>query len=288
MADLLLSLAVGLGAGVLSGMFGIGGGLVTTPAIRLLLGYPALIAVGTPLPVIIPTAITGAFAYVRRGSADVRTGMVVGLVGSLLSVAGAVASNQVGGAAVMYVTAVVILIAAADMFAQSRQAASLGGEDEPPADEHVSLPEAASRLASDEAVVESTSGAVHPRPRGTVAAVALGVVAGLYSGFLGLGGGFVVVPALTRWFGMPVKRAIGTSLIAVAIMAVPGSITHWFLGHVDLEVAVGLVVGSVPGAIAGAALTAVAHERHVRIAFAVLLVVTAVLLGGSELARSLS
>ena len=62
-----LTVAIGLVAGVLSGMFGIGGALVTTPAIRLLLGRPELIAVGTPLPVIIPTAVAGALAYARRG-----------------------------------------------------------------------------------------------------------------------------------------------------------------------------------------------------------------------------
>jgi uncharacterized membrane protein YfcA len=58
-----LTIGVGLVAGVLSGMFGVGGGLVTTPAIRLLLGFPALIALGTPLPVILPTAVAGAASY---------------------------------------------------------------------------------------------------------------------------------------------------------------------------------------------------------------------------------
>ena len=74
MGGVALTVVVGLVSGVLSGAFGIGGGLVTTPAIRLLLGYPALIAVGTPLPVILPGAIAGASSYVRRGLADVRAG----------------------------------------------------------------------------------------------------------------------------------------------------------------------------------------------------------------------
>ncbi|HEY5113838.1 MAG TPA: sulfite exporter TauE/SafE family protein, partial [Coriobacteriia bacterium] len=85
--------AVGLFSGVLSGAFGVGGGLITTPAIRLLLGYPALIAVGTPLPVILPGAVTGAATYWKRGSADVRAGITMGLIGSIGSVAGAMVSQ---------------------------------------------------------------------------------------------------------------------------------------------------------------------------------------------------
>jgi uncharacterized membrane protein YfcA len=83
--DGVAKVAVGLFSGVLSGAFGIGGGLITTPAIRLLLAYPALIAVGTPLPVILPGALTGAVTYWNRGSADVRAGIVMGLIGSVRS-----------------------------------------------------------------------------------------------------------------------------------------------------------------------------------------------------------
>ena len=56
---------------------------------------------------------------------------------------------------------------------------------------------------------------------------------GLYSGLLGLGGGFVIVPVLTRWLGFPAKRAIGTSLVAIAILSIPATVTHAFLGHID-------------------------------------------------------
>ena len=64
----LTTLAIGFVSGLFSGAFGIGGGIVTTPAIRLILGAPALVAVGTPLPVILPSAITGAL-YATAGAA---------------------------------------------------------------------------------------------------------------------------------------------------------------------------------------------------------------------------
>jgi len=118
------------------------------------------------------------------------------------------------------------------------------------------------------------------RPR---ALVAIGVVAGLYSGFLGLGGGFVVVPALTRWCGMSVKRAIGTSLVTVAALAIPGTLAHWYLGHVDWTLAGMLAIGVVPGAVIGARLTGRASDRSVRLAFATLLAVVGVWLAASQL-----
>ena len=96
-----LTAAVGFVSGVLSGMFGIGGGIITTPAIRLLLGYPALVAVGTPLPVIIPGALTGAVSLraVRpRGRA---AGLTLGAWGAVASVGGAALTRIVGGRIVL-------------------------------------------------------------------------------------------------------------------------------------------------------------------------------------------
>jgi uncharacterized membrane protein YfcA len=122
----------------------------------------------------------------------------------------------------------------------------------------------------------------HHRRR-TGAIVALGAATGLYSGFLGLGGGFILVPMLTRLFGMPIKRAIGTSLAAIAILAIPGSITHYVLGHIDLVLALGLALGVVPGVLVGARLTAAAKERTLTVAFAGLLVFAGVSLALNEL-----
>ena len=262
------TIVVGLASGVLSGAFGIGGGLLTTPAITLLLGYPALIAVGTPLPVIVPGALTGAISYYRRDLADVRAGLVMALAGTVGSVAGAFVTRFVGGTAVLLVTAVVIAGASIDMLLQHRATAgrAVPGEAE-----------------SDESLAAIAVPAPAPVPARALAFVAIGAVAGLYSGFLGLGGGFVVVPALTRWCGLSVKRAIGTSLVTVAALAIPGTLTHWYLGHVDWTLAVLLAIGVVPGAVIGARLTGRASDRSVRLAFAILLAVVGVWLAGSQL-----
>jgi uncharacterized membrane protein YfcA len=122
------------------------------------------------------------------------------------------------------------------------------------------------------------------RPAGqTWRLVLIGSVTGLYSGFLGLGGGFVLVPLLTRWLRLDIKRAIGTSLLAIAILAVPGTITHAYLGHIDWRIAGALVIGVIPGAWLGARITLGASDRTIRIAFAVMLLAVGAWLAAAEL-----
>jgi len=257
--DWLLAAVIGFASGVLSGAFGIGGGIVTTPAIRLLMGAPALIAVGTPLPVIIPSAITGALSYARRGLTDVRSGVILGLSGAATAVAGALLATRAGGTIVLLGTALLILYAATDMVLQ------------------VLRPPVAAEDAAD---------ASRPTPPPRMAGlVAIGALTGLYSGFFGLGGGFVLVPMLSRWMRFPIKRAIATSLVTVALLAIPGTITHALLGNIDWRIALGLAIGVVPGAMLGARITLGSADRAIRIAFATLLVGVGVWLATSELWR---
>jgi uncharacterized membrane protein YfcA len=245
-----LPAAIGFASGVLSGLFGIGGGVITTPAIRLLLGAPAIIAVGTPLPVIIPSAATGAVVYARHRIADVRSGVMLGLAGSLTSVAGAAIAEKIGGSAVMVGTSALLVYAAGDMLQQV--------------------------LGSPKAAASGDATAGERARMGWGAIAGIGAVTGLYSGLFGLGGGFVLVPMLSRWAKMPVKRAIGTSLVAVTILAVPGTIAHSYAGNVDWPMAFSLMLGVVPGALLGARITMGAADRPLRVAFAALLIVSAV------------
>lgn len=265
-----LSIAVGFVSGLLSGAFGIGGGLVTTPAIRLVLGYPALVAVGTPLPVILPGAITGALSYRRRGLADLSAGLLIGAAGAATSIAGALASAHLGGTAVLLATAALILWAAVDLTLQARDAAAR--QPDPGAAE------------ADPALDLAAEPAAPAPARPWARLVVIGLVAGAYSGFFGLGGGFVVVPALTRFCSFTMKRAIGTSLVAIAVLAVPGTIAHAALGHVDWTLAALLAVGVVPGAWIGARLTSRTSDAAIRVAFAGFLCLIGVWLAISEVA----
>jgi uncharacterized membrane protein YfcA len=111
----------------------------------------------------------------------------------------------------------------------------------------------------------------------------IGLVAGGLSGLLGIGGGVIMVPAFVQLARMEVKAAIATSLVCVGAFAVPGTIAHSLLGHVDWRVALALVLGVVPGARVGAALTIRATDRRLRVTVASFLGLTAVLYGAGEL-----
>src|ERR671935_272806 len=111
--------------------------------------------------------------------------------------------------------------------------------------------------------------------------IAIGVVAGLMSGFvaglLGVGGGIVFVPIVTTVLGMPLKRALGTSLVVIAAVAIPGTVVHAALGHIDWAICAALVTGVVPGAAFGARLALGTKERVLRSLVALFLLTVAVL-----------
>jgi uncharacterized membrane protein YfcA len=103
----------------------------------------------------------------------------------------------------------------------------------------------------------------------------VGVVAGLFSGLLGIGGGVIMVPGFTK-LRLSLKSAIATSLVCVGVFGVPATITHALLGHVDWRLAALLTIGVVPGARLGASLTVRADERHLRLVVGAFLGVIAV------------
>ena len=227
-ADVAIGAAIGLTAGVLSGLFGVGGGIVMTPGIQVLLGAPPIVALATPLPVIFPTALAGALAYRRRGEIDTRAAAWLvgpGLIGAAL---GAWLTDLVDTTLLLIVTAVLL----------GWQAIAL-------------LRKRERRGAGRPATAPILGG--------------IGALAGLVSGLLGIGGGLVMVPLLAGWLGMPLKRALGTSLLAIVALVVPGTVVHALLGHLDLGIGLALVVGAVPGARIGAALALGAKERTLRL-----------------------
>jgi uncharacterized membrane protein YfcA len=106
-------------------------------------------------------------------------------------------------------------------------------------------------------------------------AAGIGVVAGLLSGLLGIGGGVIMVPAFTELLHLPLKSAIATSLVCVGIFGVPATITHALLGDIDWRLAVLLTIGVIPGARVGASITIHTAERRLRLAIGCFLAVVA-------------
>lgn len=112
--------------------------------------------------------------------------------------------------------------------------------------------------------------------------IGIGLFAGFVSGLLGIGGGLVIVPLLAGWLGMPLKRALGTSLLAIVALVIPGTITHALLGHIDWTLVVVVTIGAVPGALLGARVALGTHEHTLRILVGSFLLVVAVAYGVAE------
>ncbi|MGH8984804.1 MAG: sulfite exporter TauE/SafE family protein [Acidimicrobiia bacterium] len=257
----LLTLLAGLVTGVLSGMFGVGGAVVSNPAIRAL-GASPIQSVGSTLPSILPSAISGALRYHREGLLRGRVVLWVGLSGAVASVGGSLLTTVVPDARVLtLLVALLIMYTAIRTGLAARPATT-------PADEIEAAP------GSDASESERHSPAL---------LVAIGIMAGLFSGLLGIGGGLLMVPAFTTLLRMPLKSTLGTSLACVGIIAVPGMLTHAVLGHIDWGFAIPLSIAVIPGARIGATLAIRASDRALRLMVATVLSAVAVIYATSEL-----
>jgi uncharacterized protein len=263
-----LTVVLGMATGVLSGLFGVGGGVISQPGMRLL-GLGPLAVIGTALPVIIPGATSGAVRYVREQLIRWPAVAATVPVGLVAAVGGSIASERVPGDGhlLQLITAGLLGLSSYRMGRVAPGNAPVNPLAETDAPE---APDETEGPALDHATLV-------PRY------AAIGLVSGLLSGLLGIGGGVIMVPAFVQLAHMEVKAAIATSLVCVGAFAVPGTITHALQDHVDWRVAVALVVGVIPGARLGAALTIRATDRRLRVTVASFLGCTAVLYALGEL-----
>lgn len=252
MSPAFIALCVGMVSGTLSGMFGVGGGLITTPLLRFLTDVPSLVIVATTLASVLPTTVVGALSHLRAGNIEVRTGAVAGAVGGLAAVVGANAASLAGGTIVLTVMSAILVGSAFDMW--SRAGRKREGRD----------------LAE--------------RYRPSCAALSgVGLLAGFASGFLGVGGGFILVPLFVGLFKMDIKRSVGTSLFAISIIAVPGLVSHALLGNVDVRLAVMIALGAAPAAWVGARIVSRLDDASLTRGFAGLMLFAGVMLFATEL-----
>ena len=233
---------LGLAAGFLSGLFGVGGGVLMVPALVLVVGMGQRLAHGTSLAAIVPIALSGVAGYAVAGEVD--------WVASLFLVVGAAGIGAVIGTHLLHVlpTRVLALVFAAVLVATALR--MLAGE-----------------------------GGATGRGDLTVAAalglVAVGIVAGTLSGLLGVGGGVITVPALVLLLGVPAAVAKGTSLAVIIPTAIVGTQRNRARHNVDLRTAAILGVSGVVSSYAGSQVSVGLDERLSNRLFAGLLLAVA-------------
>jgi uncharacterized membrane protein YfcA len=198
--------------GTLTGFFGVGGSSIATPVLSLL-GVPGLLAVASPLPATIPSAFAAAIPYIRGKTARPRAA-AWSLAGALpAAVAGALLSEVVGGSALLVGSGLVLV----------------------PVGLRVVRP-----------IEESSRRVGTARRKNRPLLVAASAAAGLLTGLLANGGGFLLVPMYLLVFGLTMAEAAGTSLLVISVLTLPTLVTHWALGHIDWAVASAFALGAVP------------------------------------------
>jgi uncharacterized membrane protein YfcA len=265
----ILVLIAGFFTGVLSGMFGVGGAVVSTPAIRAL-GATPVEAIGSTLPSIIPSAISGSLRYHRDGLIHLRVVLWTALVGCGAAVVGALLVDLIpgNGHLLMILTAALLAFTAYRTGQSPKRPDPADAEELPPAEDPDFID-----------VEPPTSQARMEWWR----LGAIGLAAGLLSGLLGVGGGILMVPAFVGWVRLPIKEAVGCSLACVGILAVPGTITHALLGHIDWAFALPLCIAVIPGARVGAHLAIRSSDRALRLSVAIVLGSIAIIYAAGEI-----
>lgn len=315
MVSFFIAALVGVGVGVLSGLLGIGGGTVMVPLFRLAFGMEPIVATATSLFTIVPTSISGMWKHAKNKTSLPRVGIVCGLTGACLSPVGVWAANVSPGWAIMGAAAVVVMYSSFTMLKKALAAPKGGAakrnrkacekkstmsdtattsDTAATGDAGATGDAAAASLAATVPVAAGGSSAAGAQaapleapaikltPKYVAKVALIGVVAGFMSGYVGVGGGFIMVPLFVSMLGIPMRLASGTSLTAVCILAIPGVIEQAVLGNIDYMVGVAMMVGSIPGAIVGANLVKRVPERALRFTFALFLLLMAVLLVVNE------
>lgn len=232
---------IGLAAGFLSGLFGVGGGILVVPALVMLLGFPQKLATGTSLLAIAPISVVGMITYLVHGSVDWRIGipLAIGMVAG--GVLGSWLLARLPALVITWIFIVVLLAVAIRMFFEDPARG-----------------------------VELPIGWVE-----IVLLLGFGVLTGVLAGLVGVGGGIIIVPSLIVFFGVGDLAAKGASLVAMVPNAFTTSIQNLLRKNADL--AAGLIIG-LAGCVAtpfGGTLATVIDPRTGAVLFGVFLLIVA-------------
>jgi uncharacterized protein len=269
----LFIVVLGFLVGLLSGMFGVGGGFLTTPLL-IFYGIPPTVAVASAATQITGASVSGAMVHMRRGGVDLKMGGVMivgGLIGSFVG-AGLFRLLQASGQIDVVIGSLYVIILGwigGLMLLDSLR--SLGYLERPSAAE--ARPRHNRWVASLPYRWRFRSSGVYVSP---VAPFALGFLAGTLTVFLGIGGGFILVPAMIYLLGMPARVVIGTSLVMILTVSAATTMVHAITTRaVDVVLAGLLLVGGVIGAQYGALLALRAKPDLLRLALAVIILLVA-------------
>jgi len=230
-----LLILIGVVAGVCSGMFGLGGGVVIVPAL-VALGTPGVAAVGTSVAVVLVNAVVGTVQHRHLGHVDLRRGLAMALGAALLAPLGSLVAAALPEALLRGSFAVMLL--------------GTG----------IALYRTRHRPARDQ----------RERRVGFLVGVGMGAAGGFLAGLFGIGGGTILVP-LQVFAGIPMLSAVGTSLLVIIAGATSALASHFVLGNVHGGAALLIALGGVVGSVVGSRAASRVGNARLRVAFAIVL-----------------
>lgn len=242
LAQILLDLFLGFGIGLSLGLLGGGGSILTVPALVYLVGQTPQAAVTASLVIVGLNSVMGAAMHRSQGTLNWRVALLFGGVGMAAAYIAAGWSKALPPTALMVVFALLMVVVGLFLILKPQ-----------PQD-------------------GDTVG------RGWTVTVASGAGVGLLTGLLGVGGGFLIVPALVMFVGLPMRQAVGTSLVVIAMNSLAGFLGHLGGPSIDVQVVALFVSAGLAGALTGARLTRIVQPQQLRRAFAFFVIALAMVL----------
>ena len=260
---------MGLALGIISGLFGVGGGFLSTPLLRILFGASYPLAVGSTLVYVLGTSAAGTVAHHRRGHIKLKAVALIGIGGAVGVLFGDillhVLEDRFGRhhTSIMHCLYIALLVVIAWRVARDGRSRS-------------------NRLSHQAALVRGVPPAFGPN---APALVSLGACGGMLTGALGIGGGILFVPVLILAVGYTVHQAVGTSLGVLVVGAAVGVGLKGWRGEVDMGVGMSLLIGSSIGAQIGVRICHALNAQRLKQYFAVLVLLAAILVAADLIRR---
>lgn len=269
------ALVIGLLIGVTLGALGGGGAILTVPALVYLLGRTAQDATTSSLVIVGVTALAGALGHARAGRVRWGTGTAFGVAGIVAALGGTALNHRVPEHVLLLGFSGLMLLAATGMLIRSpgdggATGAEPAGAGNGPTTFGPGGPGVAGTL-----LVERPATARRLRAARAVKVIAAGLAVGFLTGFFGVGGGFIIVPAMVIVIGFPMPAAVGTSLLVIAINSAASIAARADQAHFDWPVIIPFTLAATAATLAGREIADRLPNTGLSRAFAVLLLAVA-------------
>jgi uncharacterized membrane protein YfcA len=222
---------IGLTGGFLSGLLGLGGGVIMLPLLTLVGGISIKLATGTSLVHILVAAVAGTLSHFRTGMVDFKAGLILGIAGIGGGCLGSFLSVPMSAQILNLIFLLLVVIAVLLLFAP----------------------------------LKSNNEAYRKGVFNKIEGILIGLGCGLLVGILGVGGGFILIPLMTYVLRIPLRVTIGTSLMIILITSLGTFVAKYGVGHIHLTITLLVISGSVVGALLGGYVSRKTHIKYLRL-----------------------